>query len=33
MSADASNAPLRTRSIGQPLARLEGRAKVTGAAR
>ena len=33
MSADAPNAPLRTRSIGQPLARLEGRAKVTGAAR
>lgn len=32
MNADAANAPLRTRAIGQPLARIEGHAKVTGAA-
>jgi xanthine dehydrogenase YagR molybdenum-binding subunit len=32
MSADAANAPLRPQAIGKPLARLEGRAKVTGTA-
>ncbi len=30
--ANAANAPLRTRAIGQPLARIDGRAKVTGSA-
>jgi xanthine dehydrogenase YagR molybdenum-binding subunit len=33
MSADTANAPLRPQVIGQPLARIEGHAKVTGAAR
>ena len=33
MSAGAANAPLRPQAIGQPLARIEGHAKVTGAAR
>jgi xanthine dehydrogenase YagR molybdenum-binding subunit len=33
MSANAANAPLRPQAIGQPLPRIKGRAKVTGAAR
>ncbi|HJP98328.1 MAG TPA: xanthine dehydrogenase family protein molybdopterin-binding subunit, partial [Rhodanobacteraceae bacterium] len=33
MSADAANAPLRPHAMGQPLARIEGQAKVTGTAR